>query len=95
MRVIKFSKDNKDVFLSIAKEDITVMLVNAGFWLNSIEHDGLVPAKLVRIVRQMESDPDIYINDEETPFSLEVAEFLMFLNNACIMIKIIPEREKS
>jgi len=94
MRIIKFSKDNKDVYLSITKEDVATMIINAGFWLNSIAHDGNVPAKFVRIVRQMETDPDCYVSDTETPFTLEAAEFLMFLNNACIMIKIIPERDE-
>ena len=99
MRVIRISDNGKDVYLSVTKEDIQVMLVSISFWLANIPHGGFVSAKLLRVVRRIEKDPDYFTESSDIAYDMETVEFLMFLNNNCNTVKIIPEehddREKT
>jgi hypothetical protein len=89
MRIIKLSENGKDVWLGITKDDITVVLISAEFWLNSLPFDGLVSAKLLRIVRRLEKDPGYFTEATDTAYDVETAEFLLYLYNGCNEVKIV------
>jgi hypothetical protein len=91
MRVIRISENKKDVYLSITKEDITVMLTSITFWLGSMPQEGLISAKLIRLIRMIEKDPGYFTETEDVAYDVETAEFLMFLNNGCNTIRIVTE----
>jgi hypothetical protein len=89
MRIIKLSENGKDVYLSITKEDVVAMLVSAEFWLNTMPVDGLVSAKFVRLIRLLGKDPDYFTENSDTAYDIEIAEFLLYLNNGCHELKIV------